>query len=425
MRQSCSPRHFRWFLSKALQLGPSGSQPTDSTHLPAIPHHFDDAFSTVPSLTTVAERDHRFEQLFQYSRECYLDSADVSSSPTPLDDHWLSPSDLTQRDRERHLDLLGSTPCLRPPSASVPEPVPEGVLPVPPASDMDPPLAPEGVSPTTPPALPQAPEGVPPDTSVSVPSVASDLDDTSGVPVQDPLPPPAPDGPPVSRRFPSRDRGGTWKDGPALDRWYTHGQWKTGFTCLLSLPQYALSIASSWGQPPPAVANMGRLSSPRHGTTRIRHAHIADLALLQGDWSGFGSTISTGFPSIFSAYLQPDLSDDPGSFTVTDVQPHILAAKSATNTANSPTYGQAINSPHAEKWWEAMETELTTLESDLQAWELVPHEPWMHVHPSTWAFRLKRFPNGLAKKFKARFCIRGDRQVEGVDFFETWAPVVQ
>ena len=66
-----------------------------------------------------------------------------------------------------------------------------------------------------------------------------------------------------------------------------------------------------------------------------------------------------------------------------------------------------------------------TLKSDLHAWELVPHEPWMHVLPSTWAFRLKCFPNGLAKKFKACFCICGDRQVEGVDFFETWAPVIQ
>eukprot|EP00804_Cyclotella_cryptica_P007533 CCRYP_010639-RD/>CCRYP_010639-RD protein AED:0.26 eAED:0.26 QI:0/0/0/1/0/0/3/0/643 len=244
---------------------------------------------------------------------------------------------------------------------------------------MDPPSAPEGVLPSTSPALPQTSEGVPPDTSFSVPPIASDHDDTSSVSAHDPLPSPTPDGPPASRRFPSRARGGTWKDGPALDRRYTHGQWKTGFTCLLSLPQYALSIASSWGQPPPAVAT----------------------------------------------HLQPDLSDDPGSFTVTDVQPHILAAKSATNTADNPTYGQAINSPHAEKWWEAMESELTTLESDLQAWELVPREPWMHVLPCTWAFRLKRFPNGLAKKFKARFCIRGDRQIEGVDFFETWAPVVQ
>eukprot|EP00956_Cyclotella_meneghiniana_P011311 scaffold15927_cov76-Cyclotella_meneghiniana.AAC.1 len=32
---------------------------------------------------------------------------------------------------------------------------------------------------------------------------------------------------------------------------------------------------------------------------------------------------------------------------------------------------------------------------------------------STWAFKCKRYPDGRVKKFKARFCARGDRQVEG------------
>ncbi len=31
----------------------------------------------------------------------------------------------------------------------------------------------------------------------------------------------------------------------------------------------------------------------------------------------------------------------------------------------------------------------------------------------------------LKKKFKVRFCPHGDQQKEGIDFFETWAPVVQ
>ncbi len=49
----------------------------------------------------------------------------------------------------------------------------------------------------------------------------------------------------------------------------------------------------------------------------------------------------------------------------------------------------------------------------------------MNVLPSTWAFKVKRYPDGSVKMFKARFCARGDRQLEGVDYFETWAPVVQ
>ncbi len=45
-----------------------------------------------------------------------------------------------------------------------------------------------------------------------------------------------------------------------------------------------------------------------------------------------------------------DLLDDAGSFTVTDVQPHTLAAASVTNDADSPTYTHAINSLHAKEW---------------------------------------------------------------------------
>jgi hypothetical protein len=48
----------------------------------------------------------------------------------------------------------------------------------------------------------------------------------------------------------------------------------------------------------------------------------------------------------------------------------------------------------------------------------------MHVLPSTWAFKCKSFPDGIIRKFKAIFCARGDHQIDGLDFFETFAPVV-
>ncbi len=49
----------------------------------------------------------------------------------------------------------------------------------------------------------------------------------------------------------------------------------------------------------------------------------------------------------------------------------------------------------------------------------------MNVIHGTLAFKCKRFPNSTAKKFKAHFCTHGDQQLEGIDFFETYAPDVQ
>jgi hypothetical protein len=48
----------------------------------------------------------------------------------------------------------------------------------------------------------------------------------------------------------------------------------------------------------------------------------------------------------------------------------------------------------------------------------------MNVLLSTWAFKAKRYPSGLLRKLKGRFCVRGDRQIENVDYYETFAPVV-
>ncbi len=73
-----------------------------------------------------------------------------------------------------------------------------------------------------------------------------------------------------------------------------------------------------------------------------------------------------------------------------------------------------------------MEHDIFTLES-IEAWQGVDWEDEMNVISSTWAFKCKRYPDGLIKKFKARFCACGDQQLEGIDFFdfETYAPVVQ
>ena len=102
--------------------------------------------------------------------------------------------------------------------------------------------------------------------------------------------------------------------------------------------------------------------------------------------------------------------------------PMALKAKGQDPDLN-PTWEQAMNGPLAEGYMKAAEKEYQTL-VDMGVWEVVKRQRWMNVLPSTWAFTKKLYPSGLVRKLKARFCARGDRQLHGQDYFDTFAPVV-
>ena len=80
-----------------------------------------------------------------------------------------------------------------------------------------------------------------------------------------------------------------------------------------------------------------------------------------------------------------------------------------------------MNSEHKPEWVKAAIKEIKSLE-DLKCWiEIKLQDATEKVLPRTWVFKIKRAPDGSFKKFKARYCIRGDLQ-EGD--FDTYAPVV-
>ena len=85
---------------------------------------------------------------------------------------------------------------------------------------------------------------------------------------------------------------------------------------------------------------------------------------------------------------------------------------SKLNAADTPRWHEAMNGPFKDEWWKACEIELETLKK-LEVWDVVDREDWMNVIPGIWAFRIKRNPENIIKKFKARFCARGDKQTEG------------
>ena len=126
--------------------------------------------------------------------------------------------------------------------------------------------------------------------------------------------------------------------------------------------------------------------------------------------------------SLKSMIAQMQTFTDPDDGTLDWMNPMIFGAKA--NADDNPTWEQAMNGPDADGYWKACKTEVNTLQEDKKAWDVVKREPWMNVLPSTWAFKCKRYPDGTVRKLKARFCVRGDKQIEGVDYFETFAPVV-
>ena len=59
----------------------------------------------------------------------------------------------------------------------------------------------------------------------------------------------------------------------------------------------------------------------------------------------------------------------------------------------------------------ASDSDIKTLE-EMGVWDVVKRTHNMRVMPSTFACKIKLTADGLRAKLKARFCIRGDKEIE-------------
>jgi hypothetical protein len=107
--------------------------------------------------------------------------------------------------------------------------------------------------------------------------------------------------------------------------------------------------------------------------------------------------------------------------TVRYPAPRGLLTQHASATQEPTCFSNAVSIP---EWRNAMQLEFNALLHN-QTWSLVPPHGSQNPVGCKWVFKLKRKADGSIERHKARLVAKGFHQQAGVDYGETYSPVVK
>ncbi|CEL60459.1 Retrovirus-related Pol polyprotein from transposon TNT 1-94 OS=Nicotiana tabacum PE=2 SV=1 [Rhizoctonia solani AG-1 IB] len=106
-----------------------------------------------------------------------------------------------------------------------------------------------------------------------------------------------------------------------------------------------------------------------------------------------------------------------------DVEPQWAFAANLSAPNDNPTVEEALSGPDAKEWWKAMEKEVSTFEK-MDTCKLTSLPPGHKAIGNAWVLTLKRNADGTPARYKGRLVAQGFSQRPGIDFDETFAPVL-
>lgn len=86
-------------------------------------------------------------------------------------------------------------------------------------------------------------------------------------------------------------------------------------------------------------------------------------------------------------------------------------------------YKDVMGRDDRSKWLAAMKDEMASLAKN-KVWTFVNRPKGVNIVTNRWVLKIKRKPDGSVDRYRARLVARGFSQVQGLDYNETYAPVV-